>query len=53
MTFVERDIWTLDIGGAEYVGAGAQKGAWTVTPTTKTVKPFKFPLTCRFNDEVI
>lgn len=53
MTFGEGETWTFDIGEAEYVGEGAQKGASTVTPTTKTVKPFKFHKTLRFNEEVL
>ena len=53
MTFGEGESWTFDIGEAEYVGEGADKGASTVTPTTKTVKPFKFHKTLRFNEEVL
>ncbi len=53
MTFGEGEAWTFDIGEAEYVGEGAQKGASTITPTTKTVKPFKFHKTLRFNEEVL
>lgn len=53
MTFGEGETWTFDIGEAEYVGEGAQKGASTITPTTKTVKPFKFHKTLRFNEEVL
>jgi len=53
MTFGEGETWTFDIGEAEYVGEGQQKGASTVTPTTKTVKPFKFHKTLRFNQEVL
>ncbi|WP_138945253.1 phage major capsid protein [Plantibacter sp. M259] len=52
MTFGEGESWTFDIGEAEYVAEGAQKGASTVTPTTKSVKPFKFHKTLRFNEEV-
>ncbi len=53
MTFGEGESWTFDIGEAEYVAEGAQKGASTVTPTTKSVKPFKFHKTLRFNQEVL
>ena len=53
MTFGEGESWTFDIGEAEYVGEGAQKGASTIVPTTKTVKPFKFHKTLRFNEEVL
>jgi hypothetical protein len=53
MTYGEGESWTFSIGEAEYVGEGAQKGASTVTPTVKTVKPFKFHKTLRFNEEVL
>ena len=53
MTFGEGESWTFDIGEAEYVAEGAQKGASTIVPTTKPVKPFKFHKTLRFNEEVL
>lgn len=53
MTFGEGETWTFDIGEAEYVAEGAQKGQSTVTPTTKTIKPHKFHKTLRFNEEVL
>lgn len=53
MTFGEGESWTFNIGEAEYVAEGAQKGQSTVTPTTKTIKPFKFHKTLRFNEEVM
>lgn len=53
MTYGEGDVWTFSIGEAEYVGEGAQKGASTITPTSKTVKPFKFHKTLRMNEEVL
>ena len=53
MTFGEGESWTFDIGEAEYVAEGGDKGASTITPTTKTVKPFKFHKTLRFNEEVM
>lgn len=53
MTYGEGESWTFDIGEAEYVGEGAQKGGSTIAPTTKTVKPFKFHKTLRFNEEVL
>jgi len=53
MTYGEGESWTFDIGEAEYVAEGGQKGASTITPTTKTVKPFKFHKTLRFNEEVL
>ena len=53
MTYGEGESWTFDIGEAEYVAEGGAKGASTITPTTKTVKPFKFHKTLRFNEEVL
>ena len=53
MTYGEGESWTFSIGEAEYVGEGAQKGASTVTPTSKTVKPYKFHKTIRMNEEVL
>src|SRR4029077_2993507 len=43
---------TFDIGEAEYVGEGVNKGASTIVPTTQTVKPFKFHKTVRMTEEV-
>lgn len=53
MTFGEGESWTFSIGEAEYVAEGGDKGASTVTPTSKTIKPFKFHKTLRFNEEVL
>jgi len=53
MTYGEGDAWTFSIGEAEYVGEGANKGASTITPTSKTVKPYKFHKTLRMNEEVL
>ncbi len=53
MTFGEGELWTFSIGEAEYVGEGTDKGASTVTPTSKTVKPYKFHKTIRMNEEVM
>lgn len=53
MTYGEGESWTFSIGEAEYVGEGAPKGASTITPTSKTVKPFKFHKTLRMNEEVL
>lgn len=52
MKFGQGHSMTFDIGEAEYVGEGANKGASTATPTIKTVKPFKFVKTVRWTDEV-
>ena len=53
MTFGEGESWTFDIGEAEYVAEGGDKGDSTVTATSKTIKPFKFHKTLRFNEEVM
>lgn len=52
MKFGPGQSMTFDIGEAEYVGEGAQKSGSTITPTTKTVKPFKFHKTVRWTEEV-
>jgi hypothetical protein len=52
MKFGSGSTMTFDIGEAEYVGEGANKGASTVTPTTKTVTPYKFHKTVRWTEEV-
>ena len=53
MKFGAGESLTFDIGEAEYVAEGANKGRSTVTPTTKTVKPFKFHKTLRMTEEVL
>lgn len=53
MKFGVSKSMTFDIGEAEYVGEGANKGASTVTPTIATINPFKFHKTVRWTDEVI
>jgi HK97 family phage major capsid protein len=53
MRFGSGQTMTFDIGEAEYVGEGANKGPSTITPTTKTVKPFKFHKTVRWTEEVL
>jgi Phage capsid family len=52
MKFGAGTSMTFDIGEAEYVGEGANKGASTITPTSQTVSPFKFHKTVRWTDEV-
>lgn len=52
MKFGVGQAFTFDIGEAEYVGEGANKGASNPTPTVKTVKPFKFHKTVRMTEEV-
>lgn len=53
MKFGPGESFVFDIGEAEYVGEGQDKGATTVTKTTQTVTPFKFHKTIRFNQEVL
>jgi hypothetical protein len=52
MKFGVGNSMTFDIGEAEYVGEGANKGPSTITPTVKTVTPFKFHKTVRWTEEV-
>ena len=52
MKFGKGHAMTFNIGEAEYVGEGANKGASTVTPTTMNVAPFKFHKTVRWTEEV-
>lgn len=53
MKFGNGQSMTFDIGEAEYVGEGANKGSSTFTPTTVTTAPFKFHKTVRWTDEVM
>lgn len=53
MKFGTGTSMTFDIGEAEYVGEGANKGASTFTPTTVTTAPFKFHKTVRWTNEVM
>lgn len=53
MKFGTGTALTFDIGEAEYVGEGSNKGASTATPSAQTVKPFKFHKTVRWTDEVM
>lgn len=53
MVYGVGESWTFSIGEAEYVGEGANKGPSTVTPTSKTVNPFKFHKTIRMNEEIL
>lgn len=52
MKFGAGQAMTFNIGEAEYVGEGANKGGSTVTPSTQTVTPFKFHKTVRMTEEV-
>lgn len=53
MKFGRGQAFAFDIGEAEYVGAGQDKGATDVTKTSQTVDPFKFHKTIRFDQEVL
>lgn len=53
MKFGKGESFVFDIGEAEYVGEGQDKGATTVTKTSQTVDPFKFHKTIRTNQEVM
>lgn len=53
MKFGPGSSMTFDIGEAEYVGEGANKGSSDFTPTTVTVEPFKFHKTVRWTNEVM
>lgn len=53
MKFGKGESMVFDIGEAEYVGEGQDKGPTTVTKTVQTVDPFKFHKTIRFNQEVL
>lgn len=53
MKFGKGQSMTFDIGEAEYVGEGANKGPSTYTPTTVTTEPFKFHKTVRWTEEVM
>jgi hypothetical protein len=53
MKFGSGHSMTFDIGEAEYVAQGANKGASTITPTSVTADPFKFHKTIRWTEEVM
>src|SRR5690349_2325580 len=53
MKFGHGESMTFDIGEAEYVAQGANKGGSTVTPTSVTTDPFKFHKTVRWTEEVM
>ena len=52
MKFGKGEAFTFDIGEAEYVGEGANKGASQVTSRVQTVEPYKFHKTVRWTEEV-
>lgn len=53
MKFGAGQSMTFDIGEAELVEEGANKGPSTITSTTKTVAPHKFHKTVRWTEEVM
>ena len=53
MKFGKGHSMTFDIGEAEYVGEGANKGPSTFTATSVNTAPFKFHKTVRWTDEVM
>lgn len=52
MKFGKGEAFTFDIGEAEYVGEGANKGPSTITSKVQTVEPYKFHKTVRWTEEV-
>jgi hypothetical protein len=52
MKFGKGHSMSFDIGEAEYVGEGQNKGGSTITPTVVRTTPFKFHKTVRWTDEV-
>ncbi|QCB93304.1 phage major capsid protein [Cellulomonas shaoxiangyii] len=53
MKFGPGQSMTFDIGEAEYVAEGANKGGSTIVPTSVTATPFKFHKTVRWTNEVM
>lgn len=53
MKFGTGEAFIFDIGEAEYVGEGANKGGSTVTSAPQTTDPFKFHKTVRWTEEVM
>lgn len=53
MKFGKGEAFTFDIGEAEYVGEGANKGSSTVTSAVQSVEPYKFHKTVRWTEEVM
>ncbi len=52
MKFGKGQAMVFDIGEAEYVGEGQNKGGSTITKTVQNTDPFKFQKTVRWTDEV-
>lgn len=53
MKFGKGEAFTFDIGEAEYVGEGANKGPSAFTKAVQKVDPFKFHKTVRWTNEVM
>ncbi len=53
MKFGTGKAMSFDIGEAELVEEGANKGPTTITPSTQTVAPHKFHKTVRWTEEVL
>ena len=53
MKFGKGEAFVFDIGEAEYVGEGANKGASDITSTVQSVDPYKFHKTVRWTEEVL
>jgi hypothetical protein len=53
MKFGKGEAFIFDIGEAEYVGEGADKGGSEVTKRSQSTEPFKFHKTVRWNEEVM
>lgn len=52
MKFGKGQAMVFDIGEAEYVGEGQNKGGSTITKTVQNTDPFKFQKTVRWTEEV-
>lgn len=53
MKFGAGEAFVFDIGEAEYVGEGQNKGPSTITSSVQRVEPFKFHKTVRWTEEVL
>jgi HK97 family phage major capsid protein len=53
MKFGAGEAFVFDIGEAEYVGEGQNKGASTITSSVQRVEPYKFHKTVRWTEEVL
>ena len=53
MKFGKGEAFIFDIGEAEYVGEGQNKGPSEITSDVQTIDPFKFHKTVRYTDEVL